>query len=182
MTPRGIGRQYANALFNVAEKHQTTGRVRQEVIDFGALIEAHEELGRVFLSPGVSMAQKTAVVDALIQAIGGLSEEVRRTLLLMAERDRLMYLAEFVSAFNDRCMEADQVVRAEFTTTAPLNATVQSTLVAALSRAVARKIEVTERVDPAIIGGVVARVGSVVFDGSVTRQIERLRQKLLADV
>jgi len=51
-----------------------------------------------------------------------------------------------------------------------------------LSKAVGRNVIVTERVDPAIIGGVVAKVGSVVFDGSVTRQIERLKEKLLADV
>jgi F-type H+-transporting ATPase subunit delta len=72
-----------------------------------------------------------------------------------------------------------RVVTAELTTAMPLPDSQRATLVAALGRAAGAEVALTERVDPALIGGVVARVGSVVFDGSVLTQIERMRRRLI---
>jgi F-type H+-transporting ATPase subunit delta len=77
-------------------------------------------------------------------------------------------------------MAARNVVTAEVTTAVPLSDAHRTALAAALGKAVDREVTVTERVDPSIIGGVIARVGSVVFDGSVTRQIERMHETLVA--
>jgi F-type H+-transporting ATPase subunit delta len=63
----------------------------------------------------------------------------------------------------------------------PLVGGSRAALAAALGRATGSAVTITERVDPGILGGVVARVGSLVFDGSVTHQLEKMRQKLLAE-
>jgi F-type H+-transporting ATPase subunit delta len=99
-------------------------------------------------------------------------------LRLLADRDRLGLLAEVGHAFAERLLELRRVVPAEIVTAVPLGETRRAALAEALARATGRTVTITERVDPAIIGGVVARVGSLVFDGSITRQIERMREQL----
>jgi F-type H+-transporting ATPase subunit delta len=181
MTSRAAGRRYAHALFDVAERNGQMDRVRGELADFTALVSAHEELARALSNPAVPAQQKRAVVAAIVAAAGPISAELERMLQLLADRDRLALLDEIRDAFIERALEAQRVVRAELTTTATLDDRAKANLVGALEKAVGRQVRLTERVDPAIIGGVVAKVGSVVFDGSVARQIERMRATLLAE-
>jgi F-type H+-transporting ATPase subunit delta len=82
--------------------------------------------------------------------------------------------------FHERVLDDENVLQAEVITATALGPDEQQALQARLSAATSKQVTITPRVDPAIIGGVVARVGSVVFDGSVSRQLERLRQKLSA--
>jgi F-type H+-transporting ATPase subunit delta len=103
-------------------------------------------------------------------------------LTLLADRDRLMHLSAIVTIFEEQAMEANRVVRAELRTAAPLEEDARRQIAAALGRALDRQVTMTERVDPSLVGGFVARVGSMVFDGSVARHLERIRQKLLAEV
>jgi F-type H+-transporting ATPase subunit delta len=181
MTPNAAARQYASALFDVAARKGIVDRVRQDLTDFAGLMNSHADLARVLVTPTVPIARKRALVDAIAGAAAGMTGEVRRLLDLLADRDRLMLLDDVVAAFAERSMSADRVVTAEVTSAAPLEAESRAALIAALSQAVGRQVTVTERVDPAIIGGVVARVGSLVFDGSVARQLERIREKLVAE-
>jgi F-type H+-transporting ATPase subunit delta len=78
-------------------------------------------------------------------------------------------------------MELRRVVPAEVVTAMPLDATARDAIASALGRATGAQVTLTERVDPEIVGGLVARVGSLVFDGSLTRQVERLRERLTVD-
>jgi len=181
MTPRALARQYAGALFDVAQKAGRIEPVRGDVTAFAALVSSHEELRRVLQNPAVPVARKRALVDALVAAAGDMTAEVRRLLGFLADHDRLMFLDDIVAAFVERAMEAEQVVQAAVTTASGLDPQAKTHLTDALARATGRQVRMTEHVDDAIIGGLVARVGSVVFDGSVARQIERLRERLLAE-
>jgi F-type H+-transporting ATPase subunit delta len=182
MTVRAIARQYALALFDVARRGRLTDRVGRELAEFGALVASHEELSAVFANTAIPAADKRAIVDRLLQALPGLSPEVSRMLTLLADRDRLMHLNAIVTIFEEQAMEANRVVRAELRTAAPLEEDARRQIAAALGRALDRQVTMTERVDPSLVGGFVARVGSMVFDGSVARHLERIRQKLLAEV
>jgi F-type H+-transporting ATPase subunit delta len=180
MSARALARQYAHALFDVAEKNGQIDRVRRDVTAFAALVSSHDELARAFSSPAVSADQKKAVIGALIAASGGVAVELERLLAFLADRDRLMHISGIAGAFVERAMDADRTARADVTTAMPLGEQARAELISALGKAVNRTVTITERVDPSIIGGMVARIGGVVFDGSVTRQIERLREQLLA--
>ncbi len=102
-------------------------------------------------------------------------------LQFLADRDRLMHLDAIAAAFKAKAMDAERVVRAELLTATPIDEPARAQIAAALGKALDRQIAMTERVEPAIVGGFVARVGSVVFDGSVARHLERIRERLLRD-
>jgi F-type H+-transporting ATPase subunit delta len=177
MTFRAIARRYAGALFDVGEQKHTLERIAADLRSLREVVASHPHLQALFDSALVSPKKKRAVVDALIASAHGLSTEVARLLELLADRDRLHLIGEIAELFDERLREKQQVVQAEITTAAPLTADSRSALTRALGRA-GGTVELTERVDPAMIGGVTARVGSVVFDGSLRTQLERMRQRL----
>ena len=120
-------------------------------------------------------------MDELVKALPELGPEVGRLLGFLAERDRLMHLDAIVAAFKEKAMDADRVVRAELSTAVAIDEHARGQIAAALGKALGRQVTMTERVDPSLVGGFVARVGSVVFDGSVARHLERIRERLLAE-
>ena len=180
MTLTSIARRYANALFDVTTKAKTSDEAGREVSAVASLIAGHDELRRVLETPAVPAERKRAAVDALLTA-GRVGDPVRRMFVMLAERDRLALAPEIASAFEAKLLAARKVVRADIVTAAPLAETSRAALAAALGRASGAEVTLTTRQDPEIIGGLIATVGSVVYDGSVTGQLQRLRQKLVAD-
>jgi F-type H+-transporting ATPase subunit delta len=180
VSDRSSARRYAAALFDVAVKTGSAEAAGQQLTALAGVIRDHAELARALDSPAIPPAVKKNLVVALAKAGGALSVEVERLVSLLADRDRLPLLPDVAAAYVDRLNQENKIVPAEIVTAVPLTPEHRAAIGAALGRASGAAITLTERVDPAIIGGVVARVGSVVFDGSVSRQLERLRQKLSA--
>lgn len=181
MTDRGIARRYAHALFDVIVGDQASHAVR-DLQGFASLVEGHDELRRVLDTPTVPPERKQAIVEALVDTAGDVVPEVKRLLSLLAERGRLMAVPAVAEAFAARVMESQHVVPAEVVTAMALGDEQRSRIAGALKRAAGSEITLRERVDPSIVGGLVARVGSVVFDGSVIRHLQRLKDRLLAGV
>lgn len=178
MSDRSVARRYAAALFDVAQKSGLEDRAGRELSGIAQVVTEHAELRSALASPSVPAAAKKNVVTALMSAAGDLTGEVTRVVVMLAERDRLALLPDVAAAYQERLLELRRIVPAEVVTAAPLSEGTRAALAAALGRATGREVTMSERVDPAIVGGVIARVGSVVFDGSVTRQLERLRARL----
>jgi F-type H+-transporting ATPase subunit delta len=181
MTLRSLARRYATALFDVVKKQGAVDVAARDLAGFHALVAGHAELVKIFGMPTVSAARKRAVVEALLAAGGAVSHDVRRLLLMLADRDRLVLLPGIAEAFAERASAANRVLVAQVTAAMPLNEARRSAVAQALGRATGCQVTVQERVDPSIIGGIIARVGSVVYDASVTRQLAKMRQRLLEE-
>jgi len=178
MSSRASAARYARALFDVALAESDVPRTEQDLTDFVGLLQGHEMLQTALASPGVPPSGKRAVVEALI-ARAHCSERVGKLLLMLVERDRLELLPDVLDVFRQRRMEHDRVVQAEITTAEPLDAASVERLTARLSAATKRQVAMLTRVDPAIIGGMVTRIGSTVYDGSVVTQLARIRERLI---
>jgi F-type H+-transporting ATPase subunit delta len=178
---RTVARRYAGALFDVARRNHAIDRVEGHLHAFNDLLNAHADLRRVFETPAVAPQKKRAILDAVMDTAGLVDGEVRQMLRMLADRDRLMLLPAVTSAFDARVRQERHVVQAEVVTAVPLPDAQRAALSVALRRAAGSELTITEKVDPSIIGGVIARVGSLVFDGSVTRQLERMKQRLLEE-
>ena len=101
---------------------------------------------------------------------------------MLAERDRLVLLRDVLTAFSERVIDYRNVVRAEVTTAAPIDATRTEAIRNGLAKLTGRTVTLAAKVDPGIIGGLVARVGSTVYDASVTRQLEKMKERLVESV
>jgi F-type H+-transporting ATPase subunit delta len=177
VTNRSAASRYARALFDVALRESDPQDVERELAAFMDLVRGHEQLGRVLVNPGIPAPRKHALV-AELAALLGLSKVTAKLLALLAERDRLVLVGDLLEEYRQRLLDHQQVVRAVVTTAVPLPTESAEALAQAFARVTGRRVQVTTAVDPAVIGGVVARIGSVVYDGSVRRQLERLREAL----
>jgi F-type H+-transporting ATPase subunit delta len=177
MTSRAAAARYARALFDVIVKQRDPAEAEAELAEFAALLRSHDALARAAANPVVPPSRKRAIVQAILERTRP-STEVAKLLLLLAERDRLVILPEIVEAYRSRLLEYQRVLRAEVTTAVPLAEAERAALEKSLARATGRTVTLAARVDSGIIGGAVTKVGSVVYDGSLARQLERLRERL----
>ena len=178
MTPRAAAARYARALFDVARKERLDlDRLDRELSGFNDAISGHEALKRALTHPAVPPARKRAVIDQLV-ASEPVLPQLARLLAMLAERDRLVLLDDIARAFRDRVMDHQQVVRAEVTTAIPLPADRVAALRQGIAGATGRNVQLETKVDPGIVGGAITRIGSTVYDGSVTTQLQKLREQL----
>ena len=173
-----MARRYANALFDVARQNKTEETVGRDVSALAGLIDGHEQLRQVLSMPTVPAARKRALMDAVIAASGPVVDEVQRLTTMLGDRDLLTILPDVATAFAALLNAANRTMPAEVVTAVPISDAARQALAVALGRALDATVTVTTREDPAILGGVVATVGSVVYDGSVAGQLGRLRQRL----
>jgi F-type H+-transporting ATPase subunit delta len=178
MTNKTAAMRYARALLDVAIKERADlDQIERELASVAALFTQYPALAHALLNPVVPVPRKRAAVAELLAA-GPVTPMVAKLVTLLADRDRLVLIPDLLAGYRDRLLDHRNIVRAEVTTTASLPAERAKAIEASLSRSTGRTISLTTRVDPAIIGGVVTRIGSTVYDGSVARQLEKIRERL----
>lgn len=177
MTTRTSATRYARALLDVLLKESTAEQGVEDLASVAALVQQFPELQRAFTNPAIPAARKRALVQELLPKLS-LSAPVGKLLLLLAERDRLVLLPDLIAVFQERVEELQQVVRAQVVTAEPLAPERLAALQQRLAGATGRTVKVTTKVDPSIIGGMKAQIGSIVYDGSIATQLETFRQKL----
>jgi len=178
MTSRAAAVRYARALFDVALKEADAQQAGRDLDAFAALVAGNAQLERVLSNPAIPSPRKRAVIDELLARAGSVSPPLRKLLQLLADRDRLVLLPELAAAYRARLMEYAQVVRAEVVTAVDLPADRVAALQRGLAAATGREVQVETRVDASIIGGAITRMGSTVYDGSVTRQLQKMKEAL----
>jgi F-type H+-transporting ATPase subunit delta len=179
MTSRAAAARYARALLDVIlNERGNPEQAERELTQFADLIGGNRELQSVLINPAVPVTGKRGVMKELTSRVT-LSTPVAKLLLLLADRDRLALLPDLLAVYRERLMDHQNVVRAEVTTAMPLGDAHVAQLQTKLAEVTGRRVTMTTKVDPDIIGGVVARVGSTVYDGSVATQLETVKRKLL---
>src|SRR4051812_12673473 len=181
MARNRAGAREARALLEVATRESDPDRVGHELDVLAEAMRTQPEVHAVLLQPGVTIARRTEAVRLIASQLG-FTPIVSKLLAVFAEGGRLRLVPELAAAYRTRLLERRNIVSAEITTAVPLSAETAARVGGALGQASGKQILVSTRVDPAIIGGVVARVGSTIYDGSVTTQLARMRQKLVENV
>jgi F-type H+-transporting ATPase subunit delta len=178
MTSRAAATRYARALFDVALKEGDVQQAGRDLTAFAQLVASHESLPKVLVNPAIPAPKKKAIVEQLLARAGSVSPIVAKLLLLLADRDRLVLLPDLSAAYQHRLMDHAKVVRAEIVTAVGLPGDRVEALQQGLANVTGRQVQLDSRVDSSIIGGAIARVGSTVYDGSVTRQLEKMKETL----
>ena len=178
MSTRTAATRYAKALLDVARSDADAAVIDRDLAELTSAMQAHRELHQALTSPSVRAAGKRKIVAALAERLG-LGAVSRRMLELLADRDRLGHLGDMLAVYRERLLERRKVQRAEVRSAVPLSPEVMQAIEARLGAVTGTTVKVEAVVDPSLIGGVMAKVGSTVYDGTVKTQLEKLRKQLV---
>lgn len=177
MSIQTVARRYAAALADVAIERREEREVQNELEHWAALIESNPQLKEVFANPTIVYDQKKKVLEELISRTR-VRETTGSFLRVLLRNQRLSQLREVVARYGYVLDERGGMVAASITTARPIPEELRNNLHEALTAATGRKVRLDFATDEQIIGGLVARVGSTIFDGSVQNQLERLSEDL----
>lgn len=179
MSLRTSANRYAKALFDVAlEEKADLVKVDQDLQELVGAMKESPELLLVVGRSAVTDAARRSLMEAVSKAMS-LTAPVTKMLVLLANSGKLNLVPELAAAYRERLLSHQNVVRADVTSAAPLSPEKTKALEESLSKVTGKKVEITVSVDPELLGGVVARIGSTVYDGSVKTQLTNMRQELV---
>jgi F-type H+-transporting ATPase subunit delta len=171
---RGAAKRYAQAVLSLAKERGTLDAWHDDLSQLSALMSDDAAVS-FFASPNATEERKFEILDQVL--VNG-QPEAKNLARLLLERERLDDLPSIFELFEDGIRAERGIVVAEVTTAEPLAPAEQELVKARLSEMTGQQVELKLTVDPEIIGGLVARIGDVLLDGSVISQLRRLRARL----
>jgi len=179
MSLRTSANRYAKALFEVAlQERADLDQVDRDLQAVIAMMRVSPDLAAASNRRTVTDAARKSLMEAVSKAMA-LTTPVTKLLLLLAESGKLHYLPDLAESYRERLLAHHNIVRAEVTSAAPLSPEKTTALAESLSKVTGKKVELSTSVDPDLLGGVVATIGSTVYDGSVRTQLQQLRKELV---
>lgn len=173
-----VANRYARALADVIGP---TGNYRQtlrELEDFAAAYRGSADLREVLETPAISLPEKTKVLGTILTRLGA-TPVTRNFLRVLLANYRIDLLEEVQEAFRKISNDRLGIAQVKVFSASGLTDQEQEALRARFARLTQKQVELEFHLDPALVGGVVAQIGSTVYDGSVRGHLERLRQRLV---
>ena len=172
--------RYAQAFLEVATaaKLDTTA-IEGQLTDFLATWNGSRELREFFVNPAVPTPQKIEFLDSLNKKMG-MRKELRNLLAVLISNDRIGHVGDVAAAYRKLLQEQLGIRQAEIVTARELSAQERDALVVEVGKLAGSKIDASFKLDAAILGGTVVRIGSTVYDGSVRGRLDRLKEALTA--
>jgi len=180
MTTSAIAQRYASALVDVvmsASQSTSPDTSLSALQAFRDLVTNSPDLRQALESPAVPLTRKRALIDRLVAKLET-PRTVRNFLLVLSDKRRFSLLHEVTELFDILLDERRGFLRAQVESAAELNPTEQAEIGTQLSHLTNKKVRTRFSINPELIGGVLARVGSTVYDGSVRGQLAQMRQRL----
>jgi F-type H+-transporting ATPase subunit delta len=177
---QAVARRYAVALADVVIARGEAQEVRDELSAWEALLRSNTQLVEVFRHPAIPYEQKRGVLDELIKRSRP-RPTTANFLKVLLQNHRLAELSEVSAQFAHELDRRAGIVTAQVTTARPLQADAQESLRVRLSELTGSKVRLQFAVDDELIGGVVTRIGSTLYDGSVRGQLQRIKQKMIGE-
>ena len=177
MSLQTVARRYAAALADVTTERREEREVQGELDHWATMIESNPQLKEVFANPTVAYDQKQKLLEDLI-ARTRVRETTASFFRVLLRNQRIAQLRDIAERYGQVLDERAGVVAANVTTARPLPEDLKNSLHETLIAATGRKVRLSFTTDEAIIGGVVARIGSTIYDGSVQNELERLSESL----
>ncbi|HTW80593.1 MAG TPA: ATP synthase F1 subunit delta [Terracidiphilus sp.] len=172
--------RYATAFLEVVTAAKLdTAAIDRQLSDFLATWDGSTELRTFLVNPAIPAEQKVAILDKLNAKLG-LQKVLRNLIAVLINNDRIGHVAEVATSYRRLLQEQQGIKPAEISTARELSPNERAELVAEVAKLAGGKIDATFKLDPAMIGGAVVRIGSTVYDGSVKGRLERLKEVLTA--
>jgi F-type H+-transporting ATPase subunit delta len=177
MSVATVARRYAIALADVVIPNGEARQVQEELAAWEQMQDSNPLLKEVFGNPTVDYGQKQKLLSALIARV-----KVRPTtanfLQVLLRNQRLLDLPYIIERFTQVLDERAGVVSAQVTTARPVDDSVKTTLEREIGRLTGKKVRLSFLTDEQLIGGLVTRIGSTIYDGSIRNQLDEAREQL----
>lgn len=173
----GVAGRYASALFELAEEERQLPAAEKDLAAFQELLDESEDLRRLVRSPVFSSEEQGAALSAVLEraGIGGL---VANFLKLIVRNRRLFAIPEIIRAFRSMCARARGEVEADVVSAFPLKDDQMQALKSTLKSTVGKDVQVSVKVDPALLGGLVVKIGSRMIDSSLRTKLNSLKTRM----
>jgi F-type H+-transporting ATPase subunit delta len=175
---RRFARPYARAIMDVVQSPEKAATLRDELTTFEQARKSSGDLQQMYANPGIDFDSKNKITITIAERLG-LSDLALKVLDVLIRNRRINDLETIVAGLATMIREATGTVAADVRTASELSAKEQGELRSMLERKVGGKVDIEVTVDPALIGGFVARIGSEVYDASVSGKIDKYRASLV---
>ena len=175
-----MARRYAAALADVTGASGEAREVQRELSAWESMMQTNDQLLEVFRNPTIHYEQKRGVLKALI-ARTRVRPVTANFLQVLLQNHRLADLQEINKRFTDELDQRSNIVSAQVTTARPVPEQTQAALRARIAQLTGRDVRLQFATDEELIGGVVTRIGSTIYDGSVRGQLQQIKEKLISE-
>jgi F-type H+-transporting ATPase subunit delta len=170
-----IAEVYSRALFDVAQEHDILDDVHEQLGQFADELDKNRDLQVFFFSPYFSSQEKKEGIGKMLE---GADEHFQRFLELLAERHRMPAIFRIRREFDGLYAEERKLLPVTITSAVELDKDTLKEIGKKIEDNTGRTVNLTTKVDPNVIGGLVMRVGNIVMDGSIRARLERLRKQV----
>ena len=170
-----IAEVYSRALFDVAMEHDILDDVHDQLGQFADELDENRDMQVFFFSPYFSSQEKKEGIGKMIE---GADENFVRFLELLAERHRMPAVFRIRRAFDGLYAEERKLLPVTVTSAVELDKDTVKEIGRKIEEQTGRKVELSAKVDPDVLGGLVMRVGNVVMDATIRARLERLRKQV----
>ncbi len=168
-----IAEVYGRSLFEVASEHDKTDEIREQLGQFAEALDANRDLAIYFFSPYFSTQEKK---DGLARLLDGADDALVNFLELLIEKHRMPAIFRIRRYYDSLWEQAHQILPVRIATAIALDEGVAKQLGEQIEKTTGQRIELTQTVDPDILGGIVLRVGNSILDASIRNRLENLRK------
>lgn len=177
MISERIARRYAKALLAIGREDGQADTYKEELGGFVNLLEEQKELEQVISNPLYDAESRKNVLQAVVKR-SELSQVMASFLFLLFDKGRIQYLRDIYAFYEKLTDELANIVRADLVSAVELPEESIARIQAALSEKTGKIVKMDVRVDPALVGGVMTKIGDLVLDGSVRTQLKTLKESL----
>ena len=177
MVTGSLARRYARAVLEIGTANKNLDKIGGDLRSLAKAMHDSSELVTALINPAIRRADRRRVIDKLLERIGA-APQTHNLVYLLLDGERLSSVGA-ISREVDAMIEAKAGrMSAEVTSARPLDASQLSQIINALEKLSGKKVAVTRREDPELLGGVVAKLGDTIYDGSLRTQLRTLRDEL----
>ncbi|MCM3871288.1 MAG: ATP synthase F1 subunit delta [Pyrinomonadaceae bacterium] len=177
MSSQTVARRYAAALADVLVAGESSREIQDELIAWESMVQSAGQLQQVFGNPTVAYEQKRGLLEELIKRTK-VQRPTANFLRILLKNQRLTELGEINKRLEQVLDERSGVVAAQVTTARPVSEEIKKSLNGRLAAITGKNVRLSFAIDETLIGGMVTRVGSTVYDGSIRNQLRELQLKL----
>ncbi|KEI00304.1 ATP synthase F0F1 subunit delta [Clostridium botulinum] len=171
-----LDRRYALALYEVAEENAKVEEYIQELKEIVDLINNNEELLKIVQHPEVTTSKKKKIFKEIFK--GKIDDNLLAFLLILIEKERIMYLKEKVKEMEKIHLEKQNIIVAHIKSVVPLSKEQKNVLIEKLSKKYQKNIMLKEQLDKSLIGGLYVRIGDDVIDGTIKGKFQEIRKRV----